>query len=181
MLICNDAKKTDGFCNKIQQETYEQYLEVLEKRDAKKDQWVYNILDGTTEQDKVLYRDDEIIILPNYTWDGKDLFKLHVLTFPFDRSLRSIRSLDGSHINLLIHCRDNTLKIIEQVYGYQQEQIKMFLHYTPTTYHLHIHFMLITNTAANSSVEYSHELSNVIYNLSIKSDYYKTIVMNKRT
>jgi diadenosine tetraphosphate (Ap4A) HIT family hydrolase len=180
MIVCKNYKKQDAFCKKVMPETYKQYLEFISKRDFSKDQWVYNILDGNAEQDRVLYKDDKIIILPNYTWDIKDIQKMHILTFPFDRTLKTIRDLNGSHITLLEHCRNTTMEIIKNTYGFDKDQIKIFIHYAPSTYHLHIHFTLVTNNDCCSSVEYSHELSNVIFNLSIKSDYYQTIIMNKR-
>lgn len=73
LIVCADPKRTDIFQRKIVPETYQEYLESLEKRDPKKDQWVYNILDGMAKQDKILYMDDEMIIMPNYKWDGKNV------------------------------------------------------------------------------------------------------------
>jgi m7GpppX diphosphatase len=180
MIVCKNYKKQDVFCKRVIPETYEQYIEFLSKRDPTKDQWVYNILDGKAEQDKVLYSDEHVFILPNYTWSGREKKKMHILTFPTDRTLRSMRDLNGSHIKLLEHCKNKTLEVIKNTYGFDRDVIKIFLHYAPSTYHLHIHFILVSNTDCCSSVEYSHELSNVIFNLSIKSDYYQTIVINKR-
>lgn len=186
IIICNDLKKIDKFCKKIIQETYQEYLDFIIQRDFTKEQWVYNILDGISEQDKILYKDEKIIIIPNYTWtenkneNKNELSKLHILTFPMDKNIHCIRSLNSSHIELLSYCKTKTLEIIKNIYGFDQEKIKIFIHYAPTTYQLHIHFVLISNTDSNSSVEYSHELSNVIFNLSIKSDYYQIINMNKR-
>jgi m7GpppX diphosphatase len=180
LIVCTDLKKQDIFCKKIIQETYQDYLDFIAKRDIKKEQWVYNILDGISEQDRILYRDEHIVVIPNYTWDGIDLQKMHILTFPTDKTLRSLRDLDATHINLLKHCQNKTLETIKKVYGFDKGIIKMFFHYSPSTYHLHIHFVLVSNIDCNSSVEYSHELSSVIFNLSIKSDYYKVINMSKR-
>jgi hypothetical protein len=56
----------------------------------------------------------------------------------------------------------------------------MFFHYDPSTYHLHIHFVNTSNYDSRSSVEYSHELNSVIFNLSICSNYYKEAVLNKK-
>jgi m7GpppX diphosphatase len=97
-----------------------------------------------------------------------------------DKKLHSIRDLDGTHIELLEFIKTKTLEIIKSTYGFESVVIKMYLHYAPSTYHLHIHFVLVSNTDTNSSCEYSHELSNVIENLKINSDYYKLVVMNKR-
>ena len=180
LVICKDLSKADTFCKKMIPETYQEYLDFISKRNFNKEQWVYNILDGKAEQDKILYRDDKIVVIPNYTWDCKDMSKMYLLVFPIDRSLKSLRDLNEKHIELLEHCKNKTLEIIKNHYGFDKNDIKMFFHYSPSTYHLHIHFVLISNTECNSSVEYSHELSNVIFNLSIKSDYYQSIIMNKR-
>ena len=180
LIVCSDITKIDGFCKKIVPETYEEYLELISKRDFKKEQWVYNLLDGTAEQDKVLYRDDLIVIAPNYTWDTTDLSKMYLLTFPTTQSIRSIRDLTDKHIGLLEHIKLKTLETIKSTYGFDSDIIKMFLHYAPSTYHLHIHFTLISNIEVCSSIEYSHELNNLIEILKIKPNFYQTNVMNKR-
>jgi hypothetical protein len=145
LIICKDYRKQDIFCKKVIKETYQQYLDFISKRDFKKEQWVYNILDGNAEQDKILYRDDKIIIIPNYSWNGKNNQKMHLLTFPTDKNLKSIRDLNGSHIELLKHCKNKTFEVIKNTYGFDKDIIKTFLHYAPSTYHLHIHFVLISN------------------------------------
>jgi len=180
LIICTDAKKQDTFCEKVTRESYQEYRTFIENRNIAKEKWVYNILDGIAEQDRILYRDQQIVIVPNYLWNGTNIKKMHILTFPTDKSLRSIRDLNASHIPLLKHCYDQTIDTIKQTYNYDNNIIKAFIHYAPSTYHMHIHFALISNDECNSSVVYSHELSNVIFNLSIKSDYYQAIDMIKR-
>jgi diadenosine tetraphosphate (Ap4A) HIT family hydrolase len=180
LIVCSDLKKIDSFAKKIVPETYQEYLKIISERDFKKEQWVYNIFDGKDEQDKILYRQDLFLIIPTYTWDGNDLNKLHLLTFPIDKSLHTLRDLTGKHIELLINIKIKTLEIIKCIYGFDSDLIKMFIHYKPSTYQLHIHFVLITNTDTNSSVEYSHDLNMVIEILKIKSDFYQTTIINKR-
>jgi m7GpppX diphosphatase len=180
LIICNDANQMRKFEKKIVRETYEEYLRYLQKREQKKDQWIYNIIEGTSEQESILYRDAKCIIIPSYTWDGKNKDTLHVLCLPTDVSLRSIRSLDSSHIPLLEHIKLAALRNIKHLYGIDEYYIKMFFHYEPSTYHLHIHFVNVAHHDTRSSVEYSHELNNVIFNLSICSDYYKRAILNKR-
>ena len=181
LIICSDINKIDGFCKKIVRETYSEYLDFIKKRDFKKEQWVYNILEGTAEQEKILFRDERLVIIPTYTWsDHNDLAKMYILTFPMEKILHSIRDLDGSHIELLEYMKLKTLEIIKNTYGFESDIIKMYLHYMPSTYHLHIHFVLISNIDVNSSCEYSHELNTVIENLKINFDYYKLVTLNKR-
>lgn len=182
LIICKDINKLDQFCKKVVYETYQEYLEIISKRNFAKEQWVYNILDGIAEQNKILYRDEHIVIAPNYTWDGDDLLKMYLLVFPIDKTLHTLRDLNSSHVELLTHIKTQTFNIIKSVYGFDSDTIKMFIHYTPSTFHLHIHFVLISNTEINSSVEYSHELDSIINNLLIKSDYYQSndIMIKKR-
>jgi m7GpppX diphosphatase len=180
LIICNDINQMRRFEKKIIRESYEDYLKYISKRDIEKDRWIYNIIDGTSEQDSVLHRDMLCVINPTYIWDGKNLDKLHILCLPTDLTLRSIRSLTSEHIPLLEHMKKVTLNVIKEKYGINECYIKMFFHYEPSTYHLHIHFVNVAHHDARSSVEYSHELNNVIFNLSICPDYYQRAILNKR-
>lgn len=189
LIECNDLTKLDGFCKKIIKESYQDYQNFILQRNFNKEQWLYNILDGNAEQDKILYQDDFFVLLPNYTWNyspaNKDLSnvdftEMYLLAFPTDKLIHSLRDLDNSHISLLTHIQTKTLEIIKKIFGFESDIIKSFIHYSPTTYHLHIHWTLISNTNVNSSVEYSHNLSNVITNIKIKSDYYQIVILDKR-
>jgi len=179
LIICNNYREKQKFIKEIVKETYEEYLEELNNYKIEKDEWIYNIIDGLNEQEEILYENGEFIVIPNYVWNKKEIKKMHILCIVKDKNLRSIRSLDSSHIKLLESIKKETLKIINKEYNILENKIKMYIHYAPSTYHLHIHFVNIENTDVNSSVEYSHELDSIIYNLSIKDDYYKK-VMNKR-
>jgi m7GpppX diphosphatase len=180
LIVCSDLSKLDEFCKKIIKETYEEYLEIISKRDFKKEKWIYNILDGIAEQEKILYKDNLMVLIPNYTWNENDILQMHLLALPIDKSLHTLRDLTELHINLLNHIKEKSLETIKIMYGFDEDIIKMYIHYVPTTYHLHIHFVLISNTSTNSSVEYSHNLNMVIEILKIKSDYYKTTILDKR-
>lgn len=180
LIVCNDATKMKITEKKIMQETYQSYLKTLENRDPKKDKWIYNILDGSSEQDSILYKDELCIVIPSYTWSSTNVEKMHILCLPTDTSLRSIRSLTLQHIPLLKHMKKVTTKIIKKIYNIDECFLKMFFHYDPSTYHLHIHFSNVSNIDILSSVEYSHELNNVMFNLFICSDYYKKAILNKK-
>jgi m7GpppX diphosphatase len=180
LVICNDVSLMRRSEKKIIRETYDEYLRYIAKRDPAKDQWIYNIIDGTSEQESVLYRDELCIVIPTYMWDGKNVDKLHVLCMPMDLSLRCIRSLNSLHIPLLEHMKRKTIDIIKNNFNLDEHSLKMFFHYEPSTYHLHIHFVNSSCHDSRSSVEYSHELNNVIFNLSIYDNYYKQAILNKR-
>jgi len=181
LIVCNDVTKIKQTEKKIIKETYKSYLKTLENRDPKKDKWIYNILDGSSEQEYILYRDDKCIVIPTYMWDSVNIDKLHILCLPIDLNLRSIRSLTNEHIPLLEHMERVTTEIIKIKYDLDECYLKMFFHYEPSTYHLHIHFANVSNHETRSSVEYSHELHNVMFNLSICSNYYKKAILNRRS
>jgi m7GpppX diphosphatase len=180
LIVCNDVTKMKHTEKKIIRETYEEYIKGLQKRDPNKDKWIYNIIDGTSEQELILRRDESCIIIPTYMWDSVNIDKLHILCLPTDITLRSIRSLTAQHIPLLEHMKKVTLETIKNKYGIDEFYLKMFFHYEPSTYHLHIHFVNAAYHDARSSVEYSHELNNVIFNLSLYSQYYKVAFLNRR-
>jgi m7GpppX diphosphatase len=179
-ILCNDTTKLAKRIHKIKKETYEEYLEFIENRDINKDRWIYNILDGLAEQEKILYRDELCVVIPTYTWDSKNINKLHILCMPIDKNLRTIRDLTEDNIPLLEHMKKVTLEKIEKLYQLKIENLKIFLHYDPSTYHLHIHFINVEHVEAFSSVEYSHDLDIIIFNLKLYSDYYKKIKLNIR-
>lgn len=183
LIVCNDITKLRVSNNSIRKETYQQYIADMDKngdRYMTRDSWIYNILDGVSEQDSIIARTDRCIVLPNYTWKGVDVSKLQILTIPVQRDLRTLRDLTGEHVELLKHMKETTLSAIMEKYGLGSEKLKLFFHYAPSTYHLHIHFVNIENVDAFSSVEYCHDLDSVIFNLEIKSDYYKEINLNRR-
>jgi m7GpppX diphosphatase len=176
----NTISKLKKSAKQIVKETHEEYLDVIMKRDIEKDKWIYNIIDGLAEQENIMYRDDFSISMPTYTWDAKNVERLHILCIPMDKQLRTIRELTKEHIPLLEHMKKTTLEKIEQVYGLKEGSLKIYFHYEPSTYHLHIHFVNIKYKDAGSSVEYSHDLDSVIFNLSLDSDYYRKIKLNRR-
>jgi m7GpppX diphosphatase len=180
LILCMDNNLVRRSEKKIIRETYEDYLRYISTRDPKKDQWIYNIIEGISEQESILYRDDQCIVIPTYMWDGNNIDKLHILCMPIDVTLRCIRSLNASHIRLLDHMKKKTVEVIKNKYNLDEQYLKMFFHYEPSTYHLHIHFVNIANHESNSSIEYSHELHSVIFNISICNNYYKQAILNKR-
>jgi m7GpppX diphosphatase len=181
LLVCNDPIKIRKRSKKVIYENYQDYITSLEEhdRDPSKDIWIYNIIDGVAEQDKILYRDDKCIVIPTYIWDSKTVSNLHILCMPLDKTLRTIRSLDERHIPLLVHMRRVTLYMIKHKYNLDESQVKIYFHYEPSTYHLHIHFVNL-EVEGGSSVEYSHDLDSVINNLYVFSDYYKAFKLKKR-
>jgi len=180
LLVCKNTNKLKKHSKVVIRETYDEYLQFIQNRDFEKDRWIYNIIDGLDEQDKILYKDIECVIVPTYTWDGNNIQKLHILCLHTNKTKRCLRDLTAYDIPWLIYIQKKTISVIKTNYGLNEEKIKAFIHYEPSTYHLHIHFVNVEYVECASSVEYSHDLNSVIFNLSLDSDYYKKIVLNKR-
>ncbi|KAI0107530.1 HIT-like domain-containing protein [Nemania sp. FL0031] len=109
--------------------------------------WVYNIIEGKKEVEDVIYRtplgrdgEEGFLLTPNLHWDKKTIDALHLLGIVERRDLWSLRDLKKKHIPWLKHMRakliDATVKTYPQI---EEDQLKLFFHYQPTYYHLHIH------------------------------------------
>jgi m7GpppX diphosphatase len=109
--------------------------------------WVYNVIEGRKEVEDVIYRtplgrdgDEGFLLLPNLHWDRKTIDALHLLGIVERRDLWSLRDLKKKYLPWLKHMRakliDATVKTYPQI---EEDQLKLFCHYQPTYYHLHIH------------------------------------------
>jgi m7GpppX diphosphatase len=136
-------------------------------------QWILNILNGTSDQEEIIHLNSRFVFMPDFKWDGKDLDTLHCLAIVTDPSLYSLRDLNGSHIDLLEEIRDVGLGEIYRVYNLPDDKIKIFIHYHPSYYRLHIHFVNIETVNGGTDISKAHLLDDVIDNISIIDDYYE--------
>jgi len=61
---------------------------------------------------------------------------------------------------------------IKEKYSVSSSKLRIFLHYQPSSYHLHVHFTHLAFNAPGSSVERGHLLTDVIDNIELIGDYY---------
>ncbi|ETL94480.1 hypothetical protein L917_07547 [Phytophthora nicotianae] len=144
--------------------------------------WVYNILDHKSETERIIYEDTHhrngFVLLPDFKWsDPSKLESLYCLAIVHDRSLRSLRDLTGSHLKLLRNIRNASLEVLNEKFGVDPSSIRMYLHYQPTYYHLHVHFSHVKMTQGTFSGK-AVLLEDVIYNLSVNSDHYKNATLS---
>jgi m7GpppX diphosphatase len=71
-------------------------------------QWVYNILDGISERERVLLDADDFILMPGPKWDGKVNDSMVLLAIVKSRNIRSIRDLKLEHLPLLQNILDKS-------------------------------------------------------------------------
>ncbi|CAB3254620.1 unnamed protein product [Arctia plantaginis] len=140
-------------------------------------QWVYNILEGKSEQDRVVLDNkcekEGFVLLPDLKWDGITKETLYLLAIIRQRGIKSLRDLDESHLPLLRRIRDEGKKKILEKYGVPGSQLRIYLHYQPSFYHLHVHFTYLKHEAPGIYAEKSHLLETVIDNIEMIGNYYK--------
>ena len=129
----------------IYQKFVRPYME--KKRGQGRLNWVYNIIEGKTEVEDVIFRtklgeagDEGFLLLPDLNWDRKTIEGLHLLGIVERRDIWSLRDLKKKHIPWLEHMKQ---RIVTATVGAYQEveadQLKLYVHYQPTYYHFHIH------------------------------------------
>jgi len=183
VIISKDKNKIqEKKCKIIINETFQDYKNFIKNRDKRKsitkDKWICDIIDGTSPE-KSLYKDEYCIVIPTHVWDPKDISKLHILCIATDKRIRCIRSLTSHHIPLIEHMKEKTISIINELYNLKEENLKINLHYLPSAFQFHIHFVNVNFTDDSSSDECSYGIDNVLYNLSMRSNYYKNIILRK--
>lgn len=67
--------------------------------------------------------------------------KLYCIAIVHARNIRSLRDLRAEHLPLLRNILLQGAKAIEDAYGVPATHLRTFVHYLPSYFHLHVHFM----------------------------------------
>ncbi|XP_059202194.1 m7GpppX diphosphatase [Centropristis striata] len=141
-------------------------------------QWVYNILEKKAEADRIVYEDPDpevgFVLLPDFKWDQKQVDNLYLIAITHQRDIRSLRDLTSEHLPLLQNIFHKGKEAILQCYKLPASKLRVYLHYQPSYYHLHVHFTKLGYEAPGCGVERAHLLADVIQNLQSDPQYYKT-------
>ncbi|KAG7209038.1 hypothetical protein KM043_015199 [Ampulex compressa] len=142
--------------------------------------WVYNILEHKAEVENIIYEDTDkehgFILVTDLKWD-RQLSTLKLLALPFKKIL-CIRELNASHLPLLKNIRDAGTAAIAKKFKVPASQLRIYLHYQPSYYYLHVHFSYLMCETPGIYVEKAHLLSTVIGNIEIVPDYYAKAVLS---
>ncbi|RMJ22463.1 hypothetical protein PHISP_06659 [Aspergillus sp. HF37] len=129
------------------------------KREEGRLNWVFNILEGRTEQEDVILRDDgnggrpedAFLMLPDLNWDRKTMGSLHLLALVQRRDIWSLRDLRKRHVPWLRYLRQRVLEATVKMYPcLEQDQLKLYVHYQPTYYHFHVHVVNVMLEAGST-------------------------------
>lgn len=145
-------------------------------------QWVYNILEHKKEADSILFEDPDpkkgFIIVPDLKWDQKTTSSLYIQAIVHNRDLRSLRDLTREHVEMLENIRTKASKVAFEKFGLigkeegqAEGNVRCFLHYHPSYYHLHVHILAASFTShPGAVVGQAHLLDDVVDLLKIGVD-----------
>lgn len=144
-------------------------------------QWVENILMHKCEKDRIIYEDPDpelgFILLPDMKWNLERVEELYLVAIVHKRGITSIRELNSSHLPLLRNIQKNAVSAIKNKFGVDKHHLRVFLHYQPSYYHLHVHFTHMCGEGASAfaavQVERAHFLDTVINNILLIPNYYQ--------
>ncbi|XP_008587673.1 PREDICTED: m7GpppX diphosphatase-like [Galeopterus variegatus] len=140
-------------------------------------QWVYNILDKKAEADRIIFENpdpsDGFVLIPDLKWNQQQLDDLYLIAICHRRGIRSLRDLTPEHLPLLRNILCLGQEAILQRYQVKGDRLRVYLHYLPSYYHLHVHFTALGFEAPGSGVERAHLLAEVIENLEYDATYYQ--------
>ncbi|XP_069568281.1 m7GpppX diphosphatase [Brachyistius frenatus] len=141
-------------------------------------QWVYNILEKKAEAERIVYEDPDpdvgFVLLPDFKWDQKQVDDLYLIAIVQKRDIKSLRDLTSEHLPLLQNIFQKGKEAILQRYALPASKLRVYLHYQPSYYHLHVHFTKLGYEAPGCGVERAHLLADVIQNLWSDPRYYST-------
>jgi m7GpppX diphosphatase len=170
-----DQDFIDSFKTKIKiiEETYDDYKNKVEKYiDSIIDnntKWINNILYNNNESDRVLFKNNNFIIIKNICWDN--LTDFYLLVIPYEK-IKNIRHLNESHKELLLEMKNEALKIAKK-YNIDEDELYLFFHYHPSCYQLHLHVCLLTHKTLKLKLYRHIMLDDILEHL--ETFYKKTI------
>ncbi|KAG9194575.1 scavenger mRNA decapping enzyme [Alternaria panax] len=116
--------------------------------------WIFNILEGRTEQEDVMYREsgeEGFLLLPDLNWDRKTMGSLHLLGLVERRDIWSVRDLKQSMAEWVKHMREKMIEATVKLYPeIEKDELKLYVHYQPTYYHFHIHIVHVSLEAGST-------------------------------
>lgn len=133
-----------------------------------KKQWIYKIISGEKEQDQILFKCGDYIILP----DTEALNEPGILNWMViftDPSLTSMRSLRGEHVPMLETVKTKIAELLPS--GFDAPMV--YFHYPPSVWQLHLHVAapcdILRTTNSMQKVSF---LEDVISHLRVDPDFY---------
>lgn len=121
-------------------------------------------------------KDPQKRTFPSFYTVDSDLQSIYYLAIVNQRGLHSLRSLTSEHIPMLEGMYNACRQMISLSLNIPISQICAFVHYPPTFYHLHVHFVHVSN--APLSMSRCIYIPEIIRNMKLRSDYYQQATLD---
>ncbi len=162
-------------------ETASQYSKVVKplidatECSEKRLKWVWNILDKEKETERIIFEDPDpeigFILHADSKWDISRVEDIHCIALPQKRGIQCLRCLNHSHLPLLHNILEKGQQVLSEKFGILGPRLRIYVHYHPTFYYLHVHFTLSDEGAGAGR---AHLLSDIIHNIEWSGDHYQT-------
>ncbi|KAK7060875.1 hypothetical protein VNI00_000608 [Paramarasmius palmivorus] len=165
------------------QETPELYEKIVKHYIASfplsRTQWVTEILEGRAEQERILFSSPEFVILPDMKWDLHTVGSLYLVAIVKDASIRSLRDLRATHIELLKTLRSEAYRVSGEKWDIPKGGLRLFIHYQPSYYHFHVHIVNANyqDSGMGMIAGQAHLLEDVIALLELNGDAFERITL----
>jgi hypothetical protein len=116
------------------------YIQAEVEKPAK--QWIYSVINGAQECNKVAIDHPDFILLPNSIdhYSRQFCAPLNWLAIFKDCNIRTLRDLRAEHIPIIEKMLNDCLQKLEKITGVTRSKIMAYIHYPPSVYQLHVHF-----------------------------------------
>jgi m7GpppX diphosphatase len=174
-----DSKVIDKYKRKnfmLFKETPEIYnektLKYIQSLDLSYVKWIHNILYNNSE--KIIHQVENVLVITQ-DYNSKDNENLlNCLGIPFNNKIFSIRDLNETHLELLEKFY-KARKALANYFKVHKNQIRCFVHYPPSFYYLHVHYLHVEYESSSTTINRAIDLHTIINNIKLKSDYYQTM------
>jgi m7GpppX diphosphatase len=188
-----DIKKHSDDDFEFVRETQELYKSVVhpywvtESTAAGRLDWLEALLDGTKEQENLIYNHEDFVLHTSPHWrgqtlDDRDPNQLRCLAIVKLKGIMSIRDLRSEHIPMLQSVLSSGKREISKRFDVSEDELAAFVHYHPSFLHFHVHFTRWSQTLS-SAVWRAHLLEDLIDGLMQDSLYWQkksmTITLSK--
>ena len=154
------------------------YINSIQQKDVT---WIFNIFEKKTEEPIGEAPSKKFLILKDYTAVDNDKALICLgIPIPEYSYVKSIRDLTQKELPLLEEFYNEGKKIIAKKFGCKENEIKAYLHYPPSFYYLHVHYISVNdnNNSSSSCINRAIDLNEIIQNIKFINDYYQKITID---
>jgi hypothetical protein len=152
-------------CNFYHSEKFQEFI----TNEITKKQWIYKIINGEKEQEDVIFRTDEFLLVPDVEIKDDENYLNWIVIFT-NTEFKCIRCLNQTHIPLLKRVENEIRKKLPS----DCQDVMMYFHYPPSVWQLHLHVLTPCNILrTTNSMQKVYFLQDVISCLSIDANFFK--------